>query len=245
MNSQSQDTNDHYDPLVNRNLYDDFNSHDYVNQRPDSFYNIWAPSTHDDLLVPTQQNFNNNNNEENMIRPTYTPLFPFPEILGPDIDHDSNGTYTETPHSSTPPHVETMLRCLSEQSMNMDLCDYCDSPHHRVDECDQDSHLIDLFYQETKPDFFRMDYKKLKRLASHIGTKSHLPKLQLAIRFTRTWEYNNKKPYHSDDCAICMERLRKVNVGILPCGHEFCLGCLIKHTRRSDCCPLCRSNIGI
>ena len=41
-------------------------------------------------------------------------------------------------------------------------------------------------------------------------------------------------------CVICQEKLTK-NYCRLDCEHEFCLTCIIKHSRVSNACPLCRS----
>ena len=40
-------------------------------------------------------------------------------------------------------------------------------------------------------------------------------------------------------CAICAEEL--VNeIAMIPCGHRFHGGCLVRWTRRQRTCPMCR-----
>lgn len=41
-------------------------------------------------------------------------------------------------------------------------------------------------------------------------------------------------------CVICAESLNK-NYCRLDCEHEFCLSCIMKHSRNTNTCPLCRS----
>jgi hypothetical protein len=46
-----------------------------------------------------------------------------------------------------------------------------------------------------------------------------------------------------DDCPICKETLSETNVCKTKCGHTYCLGCMINHTKRNNRCPLCREEI--
>lgn len=45
------------------------------------------------------------------------------------------------------------------------------------------------------------------------------------------------------ECPICYELLGETNVCITKCGHKFCIGCLFKHSERSNDCPMCREQI--
>jgi hypothetical protein len=45
------------------------------------------------------------------------------------------------------------------------------------------------------------------------------------------------------ECPICYEPLGETNVCITKCGHKFCIGCLFKHSERSNDCPMCREQI--
>ena len=47
----------------------------------------------------------------------------------------------------------------------------------------------------------------------------------------------------SCECPICYEQLGETNVCITKCGHKFCIGCLFKHSERSNDCPMCREQI--
>lgn len=47
----------------------------------------------------------------------------------------------------------------------------------------------------------------------------------------------------SCECPICYEPLGEKNVCITKCGHKFCIGCLFKHSERSNDCPMCREQI--
>jgi len=50
-----------------------------------------------------------------------------------------------------------------------------------------------------------------------------------------------------DDCAICMDKYRKINSVETSCGHTFCKGCFNVHEQTAidrhvaTACPLCRS----
>jgi hypothetical protein len=47
----------------------------------------------------------------------------------------------------------------------------------------------------------------------------------------------------SCECPICYEQLGETNVCITKCGHKFCIGCLFRHSERSNDCPMCREQI--
>ena len=40
-----------------------------------------------------------------------------------------------------------------------------------------------------------------------------------------------------------METLGKTNCCTTPCGHQFCLECMFKHSKTKANCPLCRANL--
>ncbi len=44
-------------------------------------------------------------------------------------------------------------------------------------------------------------------------------------------------------CAICLLNISNVNNCITPCGHRFCLTCLLQSLHNLNTCPLCRSQI--
>ena len=47
------------------------------------------------------------------------------------------------------------------------------------------------------------------------------------------------------ECAVCFETIGKVNCCTTECGHNFCLACLIKHSKGDPSvkCPLCRQMV--
>jgi len=47
-------------------------------------------------------------------------------------------------------------------------------------------------------------------------------------------------------CAICLEddnQKKQKNLATTPCGHTFCLTCLLRHLKHNNLCPLCRAPI--
>jgi hypothetical protein len=57
-------------------------------------------------------------------------------------------------------------------------------------------------------------------------------------------ECSSKKEENS--CAICLEqqeREQTKNLATTPCGHTFCLTCLLSHLKHNNTCPLCRAPI--
>lgn len=47
----------------------------------------------------------------------------------------------------------------------------------------------------------------------------------------------------STECCICFEEIGKTNNCTTPCGHSFCLQCLMKSLSRNGTCPMCRSTV--
>ena len=63
-------------------------------------------------------------------------------------------------------------------------------------------------------------------------------------------EYKQKecisKKEEQNSCAICLEqqeREQTKNLATTPCGHTFCLTCLLSHLKHNNTCPLCRAPI--
>ena len=57
-------------------------------------------------------------------------------------------------------------------------------------------------------------------------------------------EKEEEKPKNS--CAICLEQQehdQTKNLATTPCGHTFCLTCLLGHLKYNNSCPLCRAPI--
>jgi hypothetical protein len=119
-------------------------------------------------------------------------------------------------------------------------CSYCEETGHNITKCTKDEHLVELLEQYPMPDFFKMPVKTCKRIASLIGIQTSLPKIRLATQFTKIWKEKNVEPIIAEDCAICMEKLKKTNVCTTACGHMFCLECILTVRERNNACPLCR-----
>uniref|UniRef100_A0A8C3MZE1 RING-type domain-containing protein n=1 Tax=Geospiza parvula TaxID=87175 RepID=A0A8C3MZE1_GEOPR len=43
-------------------------------------------------------------------------------------------------------------------------------------------------------------------------------------------------------CPICCDAPDDVAYA-MPCGHQFCLGCILRWAERNPACPLCRRSI--
>ncbi len=55
---------------------------------------------------------------------------------------------------------------------------------------------------------------------------------------------NNKDEEEAACCAICLDDQKKQNnLATTPCGHSFCLTCLLRHLKHNNLCPLCRAPI--
>ena len=53
-------------------------------------------------------------------------------------------------------------------------------------------------------------------------------------------EYNeNNTPI----CPVCFEVIGSINQCITPCGHTFCLICMLKCIKLNNSCPCCRTII--
>ena len=59
-------------------------------------------------------------------------------------------------------------------------------------------------------------------------------------------EEEKEKEKEENICSICLEKQesgQKNNIATTPCGHTFCLSCLISHLKYNTSCPLCRAPI--
>jgi hypothetical protein len=59
-------------------------------------------------------------------------------------------------------------------------------------------------------------------------------------------EEEKEKEKEKNTCSICLEEQeseQKNNIATTPCGHAFCLSCLISHLKYNNSCPLCRAPI--
>ncbi len=49
-----------------------------------------------------------------------------------------------------------------------------------------------------------------------------------------------EEPCATDDCPVCMEQLKKTDLFVSRCGHQFHSTCMIIHLKKHDNCPMCR-----
>ncbi len=49
-----------------------------------------------------------------------------------------------------------------------------------------------------------------------------------------------ENPCETHDCPICMDNLKKTDLFVSRCGHQFHSTCMIQHMRNNDNCPMCR-----
>ena len=49
------------------------------------------------------------------------------------------------------------------------------------------------------------------------------------------------QPIEAEKCPICMEPLGNATTCTTPCGHGFCMQCLLRHQQTRSDCPLCRA----
>jgi hypothetical protein len=124
----------------------------------------------------------------------------------------------------------------------MNCCSYCCEKGHTINNCTRDVHLKDILYKDNDPNFFVMDLRTLKRIASLVHLKTSNPKIQIACQLTKYWHdiHFNKDP---DDCPICFEKITSVNKSITKCKHTFCTSCLLQHNKYKNTCPLCRQTL--
>lgn len=63
-----------------------------------------------------------------------------------------------------------------------------------------------------------------------------------SISFTIEGDVEHIDHYDSEehDCSICTTTRSNIKT---CCGHRFCMSCIMEWTRRSEDCPLCRSNL--
>lgn len=49
-----------------------------------------------------------------------------------------------------------------------------------------------------------------------------------------------ENPIDCKTCCICLEDIKKTDIFITRCGHQFHGGCMLKHMKTHDNCPMCR-----
>ena len=74
-----------------------------------------------------------------------------------------------------------------------------------------------------------------------------------AKKIQRAWKIYKKSIKKSvfidsdeEVCPICMNTLKEnKNICITECSHKFCCQCIIKHSKKNNNCPLCRTTLVI
>ena len=102
---------------------------------------------------------------------------------------------------------------------------------------------------------FGNDYFKLGSLTRRhsvigcIGFEFANPSTQLFEEDKEKEKYKQQqedKEKEENSCAICLEQQKREqtkNLATTPCGHTFCLTCLLSHLKHNNSCPLCRAPI--
>ena len=81
--------------------------------------------------------------------------------------------------------------------------------------------------------------------------KSKLQRLTLRIRmpfFTKKKSNNSSRPHpgpYSNTCTLCTQTIGETDRAILPCGHIYCLTCIIEQYKAKNKCPCCRNKISV
>lgn len=90
---------------------------------------------------------------------------------------------------------------------------------------------------------FGNDYFKLGSLTRRHSVIGCIG-FEFANPSTQLFEEDKEKEENS--CAICLEQQKREqtkNLATTPCGHTFCLTCLLSHLKHNNSCPLCRAPI--
>ena len=123
------------------------------------------------------------------------------------------------------------------------ICGYCGERNHNISSCPYDNELVNLLYSSEDVDFASLSYKVLRKIASNVLEKSTLPKQKLVDTFNNI----KNKQKKTEECAICYETIGQTNRCTTPCGHTFCMTCILTLVRNgsssSNSCPLCRNKL--
>ena len=164
--------------------------------------------------------------------------------------------------SRSNPRNKPIVVSQSNRIENIMKCSYCENSGHMIVDCPFDKSLDKILSSDEEPDFNTMTLKTLKRIASLVGIKVSLGKLQYTLMFKKIWLTNRKKileereemekkiqslnrigDTENNECPVCMEEIGKVNSCVSKCGHKYCLECLLKSFKKKNCCPLCREKL--
>jgi len=63
------------------------------------------------------------------------------------------------------------------------------------------------------------------------------------VKIQRAWRAHYKLKLKLPVCSICISHIYTKNCCVTPCGHEFCLKCLVISLRHIPTCPLCRAPV--
>jgi hypothetical protein len=79
-----------------------------------------------------------------------------------------------------------------------------------------------------------------------VGYEYANPQKEEEIETKEEEKETKEEEKEEDTCSICLEqqeRGQKKNLATTPCGHTFCLTCLLGHLKYNNSCPLCRAPI--
>lgn len=152
-------------------------------------------------------------------------------------------------------------------------CSYCDHIGHTRRKCpywadteivEQSVFCFECAYAsipyKTKQDVADMNGKKVSISSLQCGRCSSsniedLKKKQVKITIKRKAQKQHLKTKHMmninntndstlQTCFICYEEYTiERNSAVTPCGHRFCLECIIKHSQSNTSCPMCRASL--
>ena len=105
-------------------------------------------------------------------------------------------------------------------------------------------------FEEDKEEY--KEYKQKEEYKEEYKQKEEYKEEQKKEEQKEEQKENKQKEEHKEEqkeensCAICLEqqaREQTKNLATTPCGHTFCLTCLLSHLKHNNTCPLCRAPI--
>ena len=102
---------------------------------------------------------------------------------------------------------------------------------------------IGFEFANPSPQLFEEDKEEYKEEYKEYKQKEEQKEEQ---KENKQKEEQKKEDKEENSCAICLEqqaREQTKNLATTPCGHTFCLTCLLSHLKHNNTCPLCRAPI--
>jgi hypothetical protein len=107
---------------------------------------------------------------------------------------------------------------------------------------------IGFEFANPSPQLFEEDKEEYKEYKQKEEKEEKEEKKECISKKEEQNECSSKKEEKEEQnsCAICLEqqeREQTKNLATTPCGHTFCLTCLLSHLKHNNTCPLCRAPI--